>query len=462
MPVAGTKSVATVLQPAPNQPQTPLDNSNVNVIPQHPSYIQDLRWAQTAPTTTVGAGMPWPIDLLLGLRTVENRPVGQELSTPASYQSYRRIRNYVLMVDSALSVSQDEETKQMTVRGGGTIAHGIIPNKGDMFLADIGQNKMGVFQIVSSEKVTPLAQSTYRVEYILTTDSQVFIDDLLAKVVQVLYFDETATLLGRKNIVTDERYGQLKQIKQEYANMTEHWLARFYSHEVRTLILPSNVARFYDPFVVRAVKKAFSRADHMTYSNINEYEMEYGLLKQDSLWDVMLAQASSRLPFIFREFGVASRSNLPRSVMTASFRFSRIDHLIMPKNSPYRVDMSSSQMDKVLQAVPLSPLGALAQDEGVINEIAQSIQLNQMGADYITLPPIAEQSTYVLSQAFYDNANSLNPLELIVKQMMSASPLDYGVILNALKSYMYWGKFEQFYYGLILLIAMKSCLQGDR
>jgi hypothetical protein len=59
---------------------------------------------------------------------------GQMVNRSSVNQSYKKIKNVILRVTSALSQSQSEEDKGMDADGSANMYPGIIPNEGDMFI----------------------------------------------------------------------------------------------------------------------------------------------------------------------------------------------------------------------------------------------------------------------------------------------------------------------------------------
>ena len=76
----------------------------------------------------------------------------------------------------------------MAVNGTADVYPFIIPNVGDMFAADVGDGKEGVFTITSTEKKSLLKEAVYTIEYTLLYYSNSDLqrrNDLITKSIQI-------------------------------------------------------------------------------------------------------------------------------------------------------------------------------------------------------------------------------------------------------------------------------------
>jgi hypothetical protein len=128
-------------------------------------------------------GSSWVVDYYSQVLNTNSQLSGQQLSVSAVYQQYKKINNLEIKVTSALTSSQDEQ-KNMSVTGEATLFPFIIPNDGDMFIADIGNGKKAVFTITRTTKLSIYKQACYTISYVLDSESLIKIDDLNAKVVE--------------------------------------------------------------------------------------------------------------------------------------------------------------------------------------------------------------------------------------------------------------------------------------
>ena len=165
-----------------------------NFLPQiepkeHKSVVVDTKYTPLSNLIVHVEGAKWKVDYYKQVLDRDSSLAGHNPTKQAPYQQYHCIHEYILKVSSPLSTTQEDETKAMRVTGSATCYPPLVANVGDMFVADIGDGRSGIFQITNSEKKSIFKESVYEINYALvdyaTGDR---LNDLNKKVVKDSYF----------------------------------------------------------------------------------------------------------------------------------------------------------------------------------------------------------------------------------------------------------------------------------
>ena len=198
----------------PSNPPTPApfpDNVTPNVYsPSFQSAVIDTDVQHLAALLTHVSGLPWVVDYYSQAVGANQNLSAYQPGQLAPYQQYYLIKNYEMRVSSALSSSQDASTGIMTITGSSTMYPFVIPNEGDLFIADVGDGRLAQFTITSVQRLTQLKQTCYTVNYTLQAYLTPQIQtDLTNKVVLTNYFVKDYMVYGKNPVVVDSAYNDM-------------------------------------------------------------------------------------------------------------------------------------------------------------------------------------------------------------------------------------------------------------
>ena len=249
--------------------------------PHFKSVVVDTKYTPRSSLLKYVEGAPWDVDYYSQVHNHDTALYAQDPGQPALYQQYKKISHLQLRVDSALTSQQDQETKGFTVKGSSILPLSVIPNEGDMFVADVGDGREGVFQIDNSEKRSIFKDSVYFIEYTMLyyTDTEATrFADLENKVVQKLHYVKEFAQYGQNPLITTDSLQTLREIGYHYKRLKTQYFDWFFSKEYSTLVLPGQEQPVYDSYVVKAI-----RALYLT-NDIYEYKMMRALNVEDDLY----------------------------------------------------------------------------------------------------------------------------------------------------------------------------------
>lgn len=451
--------VTATPQAAPAPAPTPLD---VNPNPVRLTSV-DTRWTPRNALITHIEGSSWIVDYYSQILTADSELSGQQVTANAVFQSYKRVIGMEVKVTSALTTTQDDETKAMKVEGAAMLYPFIIPNEGDMFSADIGQGKLGLFRVTSTVKKSIFQEACYEISYGLVNDNPTFIADLRNKSVETVYFHKDYLTYGQNPLLIKSDAEALVDLEHQYTLVLRNYINRFYSKEFCTFLTPKQSGPTYDHYL-----NAFIASNFMSSGIVPEL---YGMkllnvdnceeLKADNLWTALSLRDVGLINTVFKRAGLATFHSFSMDPMLESIRWSGFHHLVYPLDPVETVDSS-------LAFAPAKPaiVAALRSSYGdspAPTNIPTPVAMNLRGVfapDAQVTALVTVDDYYVLSQKFYTGSAQMSVLESIAWQYLRREKLDFAQLLEMSKLYHSWGMLEQFYYVPMLLLFIRSAMKG--
>ena len=199
-------------------------------------------------------GSEWTVNYYNQVMTDGSEANPQALSQDAVHQQYRLVVGMGIKVTSEISQQQNSEDGSFTVTGAATTLPGLTPITGDMFTADVGDGRVGLFTITSSQRMSMLRDTVYGIEYrmtnFLTAETE---HDLSEKVVETRYFNKDYLLNGEDPFLSTSDHNLEEELTKNYYSLLEYYMQLFSSREFRTLLLPTESGELtsaYDPMVL--------------------------------------------------------------------------------------------------------------------------------------------------------------------------------------------------------------------
>ena len=148
---------------SPPVPETPLPQQiNAKIAEEHQrNALVDSKVTPYAALLTHIEGSSWFVDYYSQVLGADDDVTPYQPTQSAIYQQYLLIKKFELKLQGSLSVSDDSDTSVMTVTGSATVYPYMKPNKGDAFIADIGDGRVGQFTVDGITKQTILKETCY-------------------------------------------------------------------------------------------------------------------------------------------------------------------------------------------------------------------------------------------------------------------------------------------------------------
>lgn len=457
-------------------------------------------------------GSSWIVNYYSQVLNTDNAPTGQNVNSNPIYQQYKLIEKFELKVTSPLTTSQDSTTKEMTLVGTATIYPFIIPNEGDMFLADVGDGREAIFKITNSDRKSIFKNTTYSIEYVLIDYSTVERrSDLNNKVISKYIFRNDFLSYGQNPLVTKKENDLVVELENHFEEIINVYFKSFFSNEFKTLLIPGQGYPVYDHFLTKALLKYFNTWDCKDIKFVNLLNVDDdNNLKTNTIWDMLVRLDKRLMNYVANEYGLVNTKLFTRNPMMSSIYHSRIRYIIYPKNPVLDVDYEMRNKSKLLSPEKLkhvpprtnlpdftddyqddcdfcdfdhdlkkeyddkknglegSPVGEDLQDDVIDHEWDFSDILDPAQHMGIVIPDIhlvTLDDFYVFTSSFYRQNNGLqspgmSKLEVVVCQMLNGKKLDNELLIYFCETYHSWGALERYYYIPILLILIKYAIRS--
>lgn len=424
----------------------------------------DTRWIPRTHLITHIEGASWYVDYFSQVLTEDSELSGQQVSANAAYQSYKRIVGLEMKVTSPLSTVQDDETKAMKVEGGATLYPFLIPNEGDMFVADIGEGKRGVFRITSTVKKSIFQEACYEISYSLNSDELSRIEDLLSKTVDSVYFHKDYLTYGQNPLLIKSDADVLLDLEKQVQLLVRTYCKKFYSREYATFIVPKQGQSVYDHFLNQFIQDTFGAHAEMStelYSmkllNVSGDE----LLRTDSLWKALAVRDVGVMNTLFQRSALVSPQEFVYNPMLESIRWSGFAKLVYPTDPEFSVDADLvTPLTYALEQWPFKPsLAESAPQLPITTPVAKNLRgIFPEGTALTALVTVDDY--YVLSEKFYKKMAGMSVLETLTWQYLQGEKQDFTQLLELSKLYHAWGDLEQFYYVPLLVTFIRATIRG--
>lgn len=452
-----------LVEKTPNAPPTAAPVAIRITDPQYKGVTVDTRYIPTSHLLTAIEGSSWKVNYYSQVVDTDNDLSGQLVNREAILQQYRLVIGFEFKVTTALTDSQDDQSKAMIVSGAANIYPFLVPNVGDMFLADIGDGREGVFKITSSERRSIFKDTSHFVEYELidysTEERRI---DLNRKVVKTLYFLRDFLYYGQNPLIEEEQYRLVKDLAGYYFSILDQWSKRYFSNEYQTFILPGQGPGnpVYDHFLIKAVKACFGTNESLNLQFVRQLNVaDDPALNAMTIWDGVIQQDPNLAFHWIERAGVVPATTFSEEPMEEGIRHSGIRYVVYPLDPQVSIDYEITTLKKVGDA---SIVVDVPSRDARIRDLLFEPLLD--GLPYGETPlinPVKQDDNYIFSAAFYAKAETgQSKFELAVQDHIKRQPIDPKLLTRFCTTYHAWGGLERFYFTPMLLLMIKSVIRG--
>ena len=456
-----------------------IDDTDEKEIPaQQEPFLSEERYQSTSidsqytPLRDIIAyleGSTWANDYYRGLYTKDMELTSQEVTQAPIYQSYQLIRGFELKVTSPLSPGQDEKTNEQKLRGTANVPPCFKPNKGDMFIADIGDGRRAVLTVQNSRQLSWMRDAAYEIEYTvvdyLTVERE---QDLKRKVVVDSTYDRKFLLSGGDPIIVTSEFAILQDLRNWQERLRDLYWAQCFNRQFNTFLLPKQRQPTYDSFLMLAIEECYPVELRPALDRLVTYVMGGdGVFKEPTIWDCLIKRSTAMWPLLLRDFDTIECRNYRQYMMYGSVRLSGLGRLLFPKGrdvyqNAYSTDRYSTQHWPIE-----SPYSQLEQDNmdlqyAVFRKILNGLTDVPPADMFVPLiHPIGLDDAYVFTNYFYDRAAyGQSRLELEVWKYLNNQANDQSTLLELCRDTQNWGPMERYYYIPVLLILLRHTVRS--
>lgn len=448
-----------LIDPTPIPPVIPVSTDPVVAPPKYNGITVNTKYVPATALLTHVEGSSWTVDYYSQVLNTNSALNGQNQTQNPIYQQYKLITGMELKVTSPLTTSQDANSKAMISTGTANVYPFIIPNEGDMFLADIGDGNEGIFKITLSERKSIYKDTIHTIEYQLIDYTNLErIGDLNLKVIDTLVFVKDYLKFGQNPLLQPSDFDLMNQLQDYYFELLSRYFRTFTSKEFRTLLLPGQAWPVYDHFLTKALLSFFTTYDVPELRTIKILNLDDDdVMDSTTIWDMVIEKNRNLHKYCIRQNYMVSAKLFTQNPMMEGIYHSGIQYVIYPVDPVLEVDSEYGYKFKT-QSVE-----TLTESSSQITNLSDLLfDTNYEG---VTLPATSVIKTvmtdnyYVLSKAFYDrDETKQSELELCLSNYLDSKVIDKKALLSLCSVAHAWNGLERFYYVPILLMILKSAV----
>lgn len=363
----------------------------------------------------------------------------------SAYRQYQVIKNYEFKLQAEISKSYDDKDNRLTATGTAITYPGLIPNKFDMFIGDIGDGLAGLFTITRAVKKTYFQQTCHEIDfelmYILDASLEKSIN---AHVVETTHFVKDYISFGANPVLVDERYNASKTMQSLLTDTLAEYLSEFYSYEYNTLLVPCDQLKAYDPFLVSFLLMIFDVNDHPLLSKIKQYNTDDpNMNKYINIWNVLLKQQSRLLDNCFTHIQLIPVKMFSTNPMLQTVAYSGLDRIVLPITT-------KKTIDDVLQ------IGRLSLFVDNFDESLPTQSPKAADGEY-TIPTLDYSSCYLFTDEFYrtiQESENVSDFENLVKKFLNKQNFDYKEVIGFTEMRDTWTRYQRCYLLPVLFLLL--------
>ena len=451
-----------------NPPQVP---TNPNIRPrEYRGITNDTKYSPLRALKTHIDGSPWEVEYFSQYLNEDNSVAAQNVNREAVYQQYARIKRMEIMVQSGLTASQDSQSREMSARGSAVTYPGIIPNEGDMFVADLWGNRRAIYTISNIEQLSIIADTCYSFDYqIVDYDSQIRYADLVSKISKDMVFVRDFIYTNQRPYLVEAEYEFYQTGEQFLMDSQARYLKDFVNQQFKTFLIPDQNYFVYDPYQAEAVLRLIDGEQNpdKTFVRLQNCDSGYPYAIE-TMWDGLLCLNGANRDSWATRLGIIESSSFNHQPLFASIRWSGIDAVYHALGNSdfagtlpadfYLIDFGSGEQ---LREGSLRPLF----QKLPTNQVIQQTLLGDAGpTTESSLPspvltyPVSTDACYVFTEAFYNNTDNQSVLEIQTNRALAGVTLSRADLLQLIKASYRWTMLDRFYYLPVLWVLVRTSL----
>lgn len=419
--------------------------SNIVTEPEKTAIVDNFR-VPTSHLLQYGEGSPWPVRAyyrrILGTNdTVELFDVGNLNPT----QQYQKIEKLIISVTSPIVPVQNQDSKAFEIRGAGNIANSIIPNKHDVFVAEIGDGDYGVFSLGETERKSHNKVANYEVEYQMLYRLTPEIESLLdGKVTEEFVYDPRRIAIREEPIMTKDTHRRFVSVLEAIRQIQRTYPLDFYDKPSQSLRVPVNDTYTHDAFLTNFARNIGCCDERVSYTIYPHPPYRPDDIR--TVWWSLENNIPTRdITTKFLKYHASSFSGMMRP---GSIGWSVFDYTYFPADQE-PLNISRAHPGKAV-IMPLS----MDKSKGFEPEESETTY-SELDGNLPYLLPI-DDDYYVFSKAFYEGG-AASLLEHLMRCYLEHKPITPQDILAVTERAISLPDLERFYYlPVCLLLLMYS------
>lgn len=355
-------------------------------------------------------------------------PIVFQPNDVATYQSYTRIKQLIIKQEGNGAYNFDPETGQSSSSYTGYVIFDLTPIRGDVFIADIGDGKAGLFVLTEQPEIRNFTANkvyyiTYQLVSILTNNLW---EELNKRVVKELVYSKDSAVNGGNAVITTGEYDIEKKLMKWMTSIAEYLMSAYYWNDEKTIAIKQEQSWVYDPYLTEFITAVIPHQLRPRYSWINQPSIQYGghsigYNSTVNIWTVLLKKDFNLLQVCKRKAGMVPTISVASTRLYGNIFNSTFDYFIATDPENFLAGERYYNFDG---KVPYTP-------------------------------PKIDDFTYIFTEEFYEG-NPQNEFESIIVDVLKNDVIDRKRLLAYCEGYFKLDYKEKLYHGAILMLLLQA------
>lgn len=393
-------------------------------------------------------GYPWTVDYYGQILNVNNTLNHFDPGLVDLTQSYYLVNKAIIQVSSPLSTSYDSEEGITKANGSAIVPLGMIPNVGDIFLAQVDTGEDALFVINTVTRKTHRKESLYEIDYELyayTSEQPSFMDKLSNRVNETYYFNPDTDYFNRDVLIKPSVKEAMDRLDSFRRESQTYYFSNFVQDHNSSLCLPGLTELVYDPLIADFIMRT---VDISTISNYRFYR--HTNLPEDlsrpSILNFILNRTTPHAKVGETKYGFCYSVELARRARLGTLGYTGVDYVLYPLK-PLR-DSISPQRDNIKTFFMDVRVDENYNDDNFYIRLGSN---NDSVYDKKVLHELFKDDSYIVTDNFYNylkdrsNYEDISYTEFLIYKFINRLAISKEDLAIALKDWKDWSLLHQYY-----------------
>ena len=423
-----------------------------------PSVIQETPksiFTALIPETKVASllkyveGYPWTINYYGQLLNANNTVEHFDPSAPNLTQPFYKVNGLVLQVSSPLSVSYDQEKGVTTISGSGLMPFKVIPNVGDLFLAQVDNGEDAIFHVTSVVRKSHRKESLYEISYSLhtyTSDRPDFITILESRLNETYFFNKDSNYFNRDVLIKPSVKEARDRLLVFLEESKRYYFSSFVSVRTNSILIPGHPNTLYDPVLTRFLTRTVELSK---YASTSLFQHAYASqeLEQLSLLDCIVQRQIPHPGHMNQTYNFISSYSLPIRARLGTVSFNGVSYILYPTNPNRSYSIGTP---KVPEQEYVSSIKTTLNYQQSTELVIKTTNNNQI-YDTFLLPDLFVDNYYIVTENFYKYFTDktvyeqLSYIEILLYKFFKQEPIPAEDLAVCVERYKDWSILHKLY-----------------
>lgn len=395
-------------------------------------------------------GYPWTVNYYGQLLNKNNTIEHYDPSAPNLTQSFYKVINMVIQVDSPLSSSYDQATGVTTVSGSAIAPYKVTPNVGDVFVAQVDSGEDALFIVTSVARKTHRKDTLYEISYnlysYLSSDPS-FIKTLESRINETYYFNKDTDYFNRDVLIAPSVKEANDVIKSFLSDSKLYYFNTFVQAKTGTILIPGVDYTMYDPLLINFIGKTVE-SDYLLLNGFNRHIYVSKYIDQPSILDAILTRSMTPILIGNKTYNFLPSHMLPNKARLGTMIHTGVDYVLYPTDPKTNADVADTTIfSRSLYLQTMKTANNNTGDNPII------IKTTNNNEEFITnaLPELFKNDYYIVTENFFKFLNKtttyedLSYVELLIAKFIKREAIARQDIATVVQSYQQWSLLHQLY-----------------